>query len=124
MHELGITEQLLHLTLEHAERAGATRVTRLNLVIGELSSVMDESVQMYWEIIARGTIAEQAELHFERVPGRFRCLACGSEFGMSEFGGLCPQCGGARVTVVDGDQFRLDSIEVEGTEVNDPTPEG
>jgi hydrogenase nickel incorporation protein HypA/HybF len=115
LHELGITEQLLNLTLEHAARAQASRVTRLNLVIGELSSVVDESIQFYWEIMAKDSIAAQAELHFERVPGRLYCLACQAEFAFSAFEGQCPQCGGAQVKVVDGDQFRLDSIEIENT---------
>ena len=113
MHELGITEQLLNLTLEHAARAHASRVTRLNLVIGELSSVVDESIQFYWEIMAKDSLAAHAELHFERVPARFCCLDCQAEFALSAFEGQCPKCGGVQVKVVDGDQFRLDSIEIE-----------
>lgn len=113
MHEMGITEQLLSLALRHAEAAGATRVTTLNLVIGEFASVVDESLQFYWDFVTRGTIAENAVLRFERVPGRFGCSDCGHEFGMTEFEGRCPRCGGAHTTVVDGTQFSLASIEIE-----------
>lgn len=114
MHELGITQHLLDLTLRHAQEAGATRVVRLNLVIGEFSSVVDDSIQFYWEIMAKDTIAEQAELHFERVPGRLGCAACGHEFLFSDFTGQCPACGQSQVRVVDGEQFKLESIEIEG----------
>ena len=114
MHELGITDQLLTLTLHHAEQAGATRVTQLNLVIGEFSAVVDESVQFYWEMMAKGTIAEGATLHFERVPGCLECTGCKARFTLSEYSGECPQCGAAQTRVVDGNQFRLDSIEIEG----------
>jgi hydrogenase nickel incorporation protein HypA/HybF len=113
MHELGVTDQLLKITLRHAEAAGAKRVLRLNLVIGEFSSIVDESLQFYWEIMAEDTIAAGAELHFERVPGLLRCATCGAEFGMAEFDGQCPACGELRASVVDGDQFRLESIEIE-----------
>ncbi len=113
MHELGITDQLLKLALRHAEGTGATRVTHLNLVIGEFSSVVDESIQFYWGMIAKGTIAEQAILHFERVPGTLRCRDCEREFRMHEFEGTCPGCGGSHIAVVDGDQFQLESIEIE-----------
>jgi hydrogenase nickel incorporation protein HypA/HybF len=123
MHELGITEQLLELTLRHAEEAGAERVTRLNLVIGEFSSVVDESIQFYWEMMAEGTPAAGAELHFTRVPGRFHCEACGADFGMAEFEGRCPSCDGVEVGVADGKQFQLESIEVEGPGVHVPQPE-
>lgn len=113
MHELGITEQLLALALRHAESAGAIRVTALNLVIGEFASVVDESLQFYWDFVAKGTIAENAALHFERVPGVFRCSDCEHKFGMAEFEGRCPGCGGSHTTVADGTQFSLASIEIE-----------
>jgi hydrogenase maturation factor len=37
VHELAITQSVLQLALEHAGRAGARRITRINLVIGELA---------------------------------------------------------------------------------------
>ena len=113
MHEMGVTEQLLTLALRHAEAAGAKHVIALNLVIGEFASVVDESLQFYWEFVAKGTIAENAALHFERVPGMFCCSDCRHRFGMADFEGRCPHCGGSHTTVVDGTQFSLASIEVE-----------
>jgi hydrogenase nickel incorporation protein HypA/HybF len=113
MHELGITEQLLALALRHAEAANAARVTALNLVIGEFASVVDDSLQFYWDFVAKGTLAENAALHFERVPGQFCCSDCEHRFGMSDFEGRCPSCGSSHTTVVDGTQFLLASIEIE-----------
>ena len=49
MHELAITEEILRIAIEHAERAQAKRVTDINLVVGELSSVVDDSVQFYFD---------------------------------------------------------------------------
>jgi len=115
MHEAAITEQLLELTLRYAGQADAVKVTRLNLVIGEFSSVVGESVEFYFEIMAKGSVAEGAELHFERIPGLLVCLACEKQFSMREYDGQCPHCGEFRTKVIDGDQFRLESIEVEGT---------
>ena len=113
MHELSITESLLEIALRHAEKASARRITRLNLVIGELSSVVDDSVQFYWDYVSQGTIAEGAELHFERVPGTMRCLDCGHTFRLNGRDYACPKCAQTRVVVAGGDDFRLDSIEVE-----------
>jgi hydrogenase nickel incorporation protein HypA/HybF len=118
MHELGITEQLLSLALRHAETAGATRVSALNLVIGEFASVVDESLQFYWDFVAKGTIAESAVLHFERIPGMFRCSDCEHRFGIGEFEGRCPSCGGPHTAIIDGTQFSLASIEIEGPNGN------
>jgi hydrogenase nickel incorporation protein HypA/HybF len=113
MHELSVTESLLEIALRHAGKAGAQRITRLNIVIGELSSIVDESVQFYWDIVSKDTIAEGAELHFERVDGTLRCLTCGHTFPLNRRDFACPACGERKVVAVGGDDFRLDSIEIE-----------
>ena len=84
----------------------------LHLVIGELSSVVDDSVQFYWDFVSKGTIAEGARLHFERIPAAFRCLDCQTEFGRNDRY-QCPACGSGRVTISAGEEFFLRSIEVE-----------
>lgn len=113
MHELSITQNLLDIALRHAEPAGAQRIVRLNLVIGDLATIVDDSVQFYWDMVSQGTIAEGAELNFERVPGMLRCLDCEHTFPLNGREVSCPACGGRSLTVVSGDEFRLDSIEVD-----------
>jgi hydrogenase nickel incorporation protein HypA/HybF len=113
MHELAVTESIIEIVLRHARQAGATRVTRIDLLIGDLSSIVDDSVQFYFDMISKGTIAEGARLAFNRVPGRFRCWDCQATFAPDGRAYLCPECGGARVEVVAGREFRVESIEVE-----------
>ena len=113
MHELSITQGILDIALRHAEQANAQRITKLNLVIGELSTIVDDSVQFYWDIVSRDTIAAGAELHFERVPGILRCLACGHTFPLNGQDYTCPACGDKQVVTAGGDDFRLDSIEID-----------
>ena len=96
MHELSVTESLLEIALRHARKAGAQRILQLNIVIGELSSIVDESVQFYWDIVSRDTIAEGSQLHFQRVDGVLRCLACGERFSLSERDFACPTVGNQR----------------------------
>ena len=113
MHELSVTENLLEIALRHAKLAGAGRITKLNLVVGELASIIDDSVQFYWDIISRDTIAEGAQLHVDRVPGTLRCLGCAHVFPIDGSDYKCPLCGERRVVAAGGDEFRLESIEVD-----------
>ncbi len=109
MHELAITENILDITLKHAN---GQKVTDLNLVIGQLSSVIDDSVQFYWDIISKGTLAEGAKLHFKRIPTELACRDCQNRFTPEPDNYVCPSCGSNRVMVVAGEEFFLESIEV------------
>ena len=111
MHELAVTQSILDIALRHADDAG--RITQLNLVVGDLASIVDESVQFYWDIVSQGTAAEGAKLHFTRIKTRFQCQACGDEFEPDDRLFECPHCGSNQVSLVAGREFRLESIEVE-----------
>ena len=47
MHELPVTESILEIALRHAQEAGARRITDLYLIIGQLSTIVDDSIQFY-----------------------------------------------------------------------------
>ncbi len=113
MHELSITQSILEISLRHAAQANAIQIVDIFLVIGEYSSILDESVQFYWETIAQGTIAEHARLHFQRVPAEMTCLDCSFVFCPVEGAFICPQCLSPRVKISKGDEFRVESINIE-----------
>jgi hydrogenase nickel incorporation protein HypA/HybF len=113
MHELGVTQNILQIALEHAQKAGAKKIHRIHLVIGGLSGVIDESVQFYFDFVTKETMAEGAQLVFKKVPARFRCKGCGKEFAFDGEKWNCPACAAAGPEIVTGREFYLDSIEVE-----------
>lgn len=113
MHELAITENLLDLALKHAKPSQANRITDLYLAIGQLSSIIDDSVQFYWDFVSKDTIAEGARLHFKRIPTEFLCLDCDKSYFPDEEHLSCPYCDGIRVKIITGDEFRLEAIEIE-----------
>jgi hydrogenase nickel incorporation protein HypA/HybF len=113
VHELAVTQDVLRIVTEHAEKAGATRVTDIHLVIGELASFVDDSIQFYFDMFSPDTVAEGATLHFHRVNTRFRCRACGAEFEPEGRNWICPACGALGGDVIAGKEFYVESIEVE-----------
>lgn len=113
MHELSVTEGILSVAIETAKQHGAQRITHIDLVIGELSSVVDDSVQFYFDILSRPTIAAGAQLNFRREPARVACGECGHSFAAAApLPPLCPLCGSARMQVSGGKEFYVESIEV------------
>ncbi|MBI3164180.1 MAG: hydrogenase maturation nickel metallochaperone HypA [Anaerolineales bacterium] len=113
MHELPITQSLLKIALDNAEKANASQVTALNIVMGELSSMVDDSIQFYWEIIAKDTIAEKAALNFRRVPAELQCLTCLHKYRPTDKELICPQCKSVGARIITGEEFALESIDVD-----------
>ncbi|MGA9532743.1 MAG: hydrogenase maturation nickel metallochaperone HypA [Anaerolineales bacterium] len=124
MHELPVTESILEIAQRHAQEAGAKRITDLYLVIGQLSSMMDDSIQFYWDILSEGTVAAGATLHFERIAAELLCLDCSQRYELDGEDLACPHCGGAKVKVVDGEQFQLQAIDVEMKSADEESVEG
>jgi len=113
MHELAVTESMLELVVEEAHTAGAERVVAVDILLGEFSSVVEDSVRFYWDFVSKGTVAEGAELRFKAVTPRGLCLSCGAEYSPQARDLRCPVCGKARVKLVAGEEFRVEAIEVE-----------
>lgn len=116
MHELAVTENILQITTRYAQQEHAIRVTDVYLVIGDLSSIIDDSVQFYWDFITKDTVCEQSALHFRRIPAKARCLNCGNEFQLKELM-PCPQCDSARFKIIEGEEFFVDSIKITKDEI-------
>ncbi len=114
MHELPVTQSILDVALEAAGKAGAERVWAIDLVIGDLASIVDDSVQFYFEFLSKGTIAEGAVLRFRREAATVTCASCGHTFNASPpLSPVCPRCGSIQLSVSGGQSFLVESIEVD-----------
>jgi hydrogenase nickel incorporation protein HypA/HybF len=113
MHELSVTENILEIACSYAEKSKAARVTQVNLVIGRLSSIIDDSVQFYWDPIAEGTICSGSKLSFKRLPAILHCVTCDKDYQIEEELTPCPTCEGYQTTIVSGEEFFVESIEIE-----------
>jgi hydrogenase nickel incorporation protein HypA/HybF len=113
MHELPVTENVLEIATKHALEADAIKVTVVNLTIGQLSSIIDDSVKFYWDMITENTICAGSKLNFTRIPAVFRCIKCGYEYGFSSESTACPECNNFPNKLISGEEFYVDSIEIE-----------
>ena len=113
MHEASITESLLSLALEKATEAKATKITSINLVVGELSGAVPDCIQFYFDAISRDTIAKGATLNFETKPTQIRCRTCQKVFTPANHEWACPTCHEISVEIASGRECYMESIEVE-----------
>jgi hydrogenase nickel incorporation protein HypA/HybF len=113
MHELSVTQSILNIVVQHAQQANAKRVEDIQIVMGELSTNVDDSIQFYWPLIANGTLAENATLHFRRVPTQMQCLGCNHLYHPQPDELDCPHCGYAGSKIVAGEEFYVESIDIE-----------
>ncbi|UCD21930.1 MAG: hydrogenase maturation nickel metallochaperone HypA [Chloroflexota bacterium] len=113
MHELGITENIVNIALTKAGEAQASRISRINLVIGEMSGFVADCIQFYFDSLSQDTIAQGAALHFEIVPAQLQCRNCSTVFTPKDTVWSCPECSGQSVEISKGRELYIESIEVE-----------
>jgi len=113
MHELSVTQNIVNIAVEAAAGAGSGRITAIDLLVGELTGFVTDSIQFYFDVLSKGTAAEGAILRVRREPASATCAACGHAFQPElPLLPLCPVCGGG-VRITGGRELRVESIEVE-----------
>jgi hydrogenase nickel incorporation protein HypA/HybF len=113
MHELSLTEEILNIAIAKAREADSKKISEINLVIGDASSIVGDCVQFCFDFISKQTIAEGARLNFTRVPLQMKCLHCGTLFNPEKEAWACPECREWTAEIISGKEFYMESIEVE-----------
>lgn len=113
MHELGLTQDILDVVLSCAQENEAKKVTGISLKIGEITSIDEECMRFYFEVISRDTIASGATVSIEKIPARGRCPQCNSVHHFSSQDFLCPECEIYCLDLTEGQDVSVESIEVD-----------
>ena len=115
MHEYSIVEGVLDSVIPAAERAGADRIVCVRLRVGDMTEVVQESLDFMWGICCeqRGPMVEGCRLEVEYVYPRSACLKCGHEFEHDRFHLKCPECGSASTMLLSGRELEIASMDVD-----------
>jgi hydrogenase nickel incorporation protein HypA/HybF len=113
MHELSLSSAIVNTVAKHAD---GRRVTVVELRVGKLRQVIPDTLEFYFEFVARGTVCEGARLDQKLLPARLRCKGCGEEWEIEIPAFRCPQCAGSEIEIVSGNEFEVEAIEVEEAE--------
>jgi hydrogenase nickel incorporation protein HypA/HybF len=113
VHELAITQNILEIVLNEAKTAQANKVTKISLVIGELSGIVSDCVLFYFDFLKKGNVTEEATIDFRLVPVELRCRDCQTNFKPKDSAWACPNCQSTSFEVISGRECYVESIEVE-----------
>ena len=112
MHELSLAGAIINTAVKHAD---GRAVKLVSLRVGRLRQVIGDTLEFYFEFVARGTPCEGARLELEVIEALLRCRPCAYEWSIEIPAFRCPQCGGSEVEIAAGNEFEVESIEVEST---------
>jgi hydrogenase nickel incorporation protein HypA/HybF len=113
MRELHATKAILHKAILKAREDDAAHITRLHIVIGEIAEIDQSAIQRHWNDLSKGTSAEGAQLHFRVIPAEVQCMSCFRKYHPQNGKILCSNCGSVGAKILSGEEFYLESIELE-----------
>src|SRR5690242_14701638 len=95
MHEVAAMQGVISSVLESLRKAGGKRVTNVQLILGASSHLSAGAAYQLFEVLVKGTFAENASLTIEWLPATYHCLSCQRSFESSEPSSqvICPECG-------------------------------
>jgi hydrogenase nickel incorporation protein HypA/HybF len=118
MHEMALVRNVVDIVVDQAEKSGAKEVKTVYLTIGSGRDVVVEYLDGLFQFLARGTVAEHAELVVQTTPMTVRCNKCGFIFPINVFKQetwTCPSCKAEKdYTLNSGMEFMINRIEVVG----------
>ncbi len=112
MHELPLVQSIIGKASEHARLHGGQAVKSILLVVGDSTGYVPESIQMYFDIVAAGTMCQGARLAVRRVRPLLRCDGCGTLFERKPYSFDCPECGGEGSPTETGKELYIEEIEI------------
>ena len=110
MHELSLSGAIVNTVVKHAD---GRRVSLVSLRVGRLRQVVPDTLAFYFEFVARDTVCEGARLELEIIDAGLRCNACAARVGDRDPGVPLPDVRRRDVQVASGNEFEVESIEIE-----------
>lgn len=114
MHELGIMTGVVDSAKQAAQDAGATRLLKVSLSVGEMTEAVETALQFAYEALTEDDPFTQGSvLEVNMIRPKSKCHECGATFEHDRFNVFCPECDGFITELIAGRELQIDSIEVD-----------
>lgn len=111
MHEMALCEGIREVIEAQARAHGVDRIARVRVEIGRFSGVERAALDFAFDVVMRGSVAEDATLVIVDLPGRARCFGCGADVEIDSRLASCPSCGSGQLLTTGGDEMRIKDME-------------
>ncbi len=111
MHELSLLENVREILENHAKSQSFTKVSKVTLEIGKLSCVESQALRFGFDVVMKGSLAENAELILTELDGIGFCQSCGQNTTMEMLYDACAHCG-RPLAVVQGMEMKIKDLTV------------
>lgn len=115
MHETAVTKLIFETVLQFAQKHEAERVLNVRLEIGAFSDLSDGWMQKFFDLFAKGSVAEGARLSVSRKPAMLACGSCKRQYPVEipHFqDARCPYCGGDTARLLRGREYVVTAIDI------------
>ena len=122
MHEYSVATEIYEVILKTAIKNDAKKVTSVDLELGELTHINPDQLIFCLEIMAEGSLMENATLNLVKIPSKVKCK-CGYEGVLDNkrypmlsdlaFNLGCPECGNPVPNLISGKEINVRNIKIE-----------
>jgi hydrogenase nickel incorporation protein HypA/HybF len=122
MHEFSFAYNIFKVAETTAIKYNAKKITEVYLEIGELTLIVPELLKQSFKMATKGSIAEDAELIIEFIPGKIQCRECGKISNVSlndeaYLTGLqlfqCQHCKSKDTEIIEGKKANVKNIKIQ-----------
>ncbi|PKM80431.1 MAG: hydrogenase maturation nickel metallochaperone HypA [Firmicutes bacterium HGW-Firmicutes-14] len=113
MHEMALMAGVFEIISRYTADFPEKRVTKVTLVVGEMTNAVPEALEAAFEVYANSTNVEGAELVIKEIPLLARCTECGREGRIEKHMFVCPACSSLSMEIKSGRELYVDSLEVD-----------
>lgn len=113
MHELGVVFHIMDTLEEVARENNVTRISRVTVEIGEVSTVIPAYLTDCWSwAIQKKPLLADCRMDVEILPAVTWCEGCQSEYPTVPQGRICPNCGSEKTYLLRGNEMNIKEVEV------------
>jgi len=113
VHEYSVVIALIEQCEKYVKENSALKVVALDVKIGQYSGVEPELFSRAFEVFKEKTVCDGAQMKLQIQPLVIQCHQCQTIETLKEAHYVCPSCNSSEISVLEGEELLLMSLEMQ-----------